>query len=286
MDITWRYCFLISLSILVIIIFAWIQIVQHLHCIPRSSSRAHSEIQPKHVKKFSTVSVNFAAFSAILNFLSYPVWSTWKCGDTALGYLYSAIWWNSCYVAKISLYLTFIGRLFNPHYQRIYQYSQYIQYFLWMLLIVLTICIIEYNIITGLLITDHDPYLVDGFGNAVYAVTDIVISTATMLLFFRPLCRRSMLDFNLVNTSVLQKYCILSVLQWFAAILFQLSWIGKTIMYSYLRADISLNVRKEYNDIMRTIQMLDSLLLIICIYFGFSRKQTVCVFLIDLIGII
>ena len=35
---------------------------------------------------------------------------------------------------------------------------------------------------------------------------------------------------------------------------------------------------KVYGDIQNVIQMIDCLLLIICIYFGFARKETVCEF--------
>ena len=170
MDTISRYCFWINLSFMVIIIFAWIQTLQHLHCIPRSSSRTnsnHSGIQPKNVKKLSTWSVNFAALTATLTFSVYPICSRSTCGN-AFAYMYSAIWWTSCCIAKISLYLIFIGRLFNPHFERIYQYSQYIKYFLWMLLFMLTICIITYDIASGLLIGGIDyPFALNDVNNTI-----------------------------------------------------------------------------------------------------------------------
>ena len=41
--------------------------------------------------------------------------------------------------------------------------------------------------------------------------------------------------------------------------------------------DVPHNVEFDYEEILKNIQMVDTLLLIMCIYFGFARKQTVCV---------
>ena len=280
-DFIWKFCLYLTLVIVIVTISMCVKIIQHLHCISKSaySSDTQFNIQLKHVKTYSTFSVTFATLSVIVSFSKYLVCTQWSCVYTALNSIYAIIWWDFYILSKIFLYLIFIGRLFNPHYQRIYQYSKFIQYILWMMLSVLILIGLEFNVIAVLLMCGiTHPYALDTICTIMYAMCDITISSVTMILFFRPLCRGSILNSNDADVSVIKKYGILSALQLVAAISFQISFMGSIYMSAI---DAPVRNWAIYNYTIRTIQILDSLLLMICIHFGFARKQTVCIVIIS-----
>ena len=71
------------------------------------------------------------------------------------------------------------------------------------------------------------------------------------------------------------KYAIISFLQLIAAVSFELIFLSRF----YLEEIGALpNAWNNYVHIRNVVEMSDCLLLIICIYFGFTRKQTVCAF--------
>ena len=269
-DSIWTICVAIGLSIVIAIISLLVLALQHLYCIPESAIVSKS--QPKNIKIYATMAVIFAALSAIVTFSMYLVCTCWICGESALGFVYNIFFWSFYSLAKIFLYLIFIGRLFNAHYARIYQYPIFIQYVLWMLLIVLVMDIAPIDFTAGLLLGGLDyPDTIDYFCGVLYSVIDILISVFTTLLFFKPICWHGVR--NTGSENVAKRYCIISALQLIAAVSYQLTLMGG--MYLYAR-HVSGIVVKEYKDIIHVIQMLDCLLLIICIYAGFARKRVVC----------
>ena len=177
-------------------------------------------------------------------------------------------------LAKFFLYLIFIGRLFNPHYERIYRYSKCIQCFLWMILIVFSIntimCSIRDVLPDALPLPDR---FIETYYLLLYNCTDTILSVCSTVLFFVPICcRRTGNLFSAdVSKPVVMKYGIISVLQLISTVLYQ-SWflifLGET-----------LNFWTSFEHIMSLVEMLDCLLLMICIYVGFAVKTTVCSFL-------
>ena len=277
-DIIWRFCLFVAFCILIGAILIFIQTIQHLHCIPNpaSSTDFNSKIELRNVNIYSTLSVTCASLTVIAAFSVHLVCTQWSCLENGLGIIYAFLFWNSYIFAKIFLYLIFEGRLFNPHYRQIYQYPQYIRCVLWILLFILIITLIGFNIEFGLDL-EHvqydDIYAMDSGLTAIYATTDIIISLLTMTLFFCPLYHHSRRPSTTTAMYVLKKYGILSALQLFVALSFQFSLLVGTILDT---VDASLITLQKVNIINRTIQMLDCLLLMFCIYFGFARKQTVC----------
>ena len=226
------------------------------------------------MKIYCTLSVAFATLCAILTCSTYLVFTQWSCLGASRSYIYGIPWWDSYIFCKIFLYLIFIERLFNPHYRRIYSYPTCFQYTLWMLLVVLFLTMIIDNICDGVLLTNLDyPYAVSNINDAVYAIIDSAISIVTMILFFIPFCRqiRAPVISNNLDVSVIKKYCILSLLQLIAALSFQLA-MGARIYMDIV--DVPISTVKKFNCIVAVIQILDCLLIIICIYFGFARKKT------------
>ena len=273
-DSIWTICVAIGLPIVITIIFLLALVLQHLYCIPESA--IITKTQPKHIKIYATMAVIFATLSAIVTFSMYLVCTCWICGESALGFIYNIFFWSFYSLAKIFLYVIFIGRLFNAHYARIYQYPIFIQCVLWMLLIVLALDIVAIYLTAGLLLGGLDyPDTIDYFCGVLYSITDILLSNLCTLLFFRPICWRNArtAQTGTVYMSVAKRYCIISALQLIAAVSYQLTLVGG--MYLYAR-HVSGIVVKEYKDIIHVIQMLDCLLLIICIYAGFARKRVVC----------
>lgn len=118
------------------------------------------------------------------------------------------------------------------------------------------------------------PEPIETVGIAFFGITDCTLSVITMLLFFRPVCncRNRVPIPSSSDESVVTKYGILSALQLFAAISYQTSML----LLTYLEIiNCSEKVWIIYNNISYTIQTVDSVLLMICIFFGFARKQTV-----------
>ena len=187
-----------------------------------------------------------------------------------LGLILSYILWESYTLTKLFLHLIFIGRLSNPHYRRIYQYRSYVLYFQWMLLFVLIMAMIGYNADYILWFAGVDlPDPMNDCTLAIYLVTDSILCISTTILFFRPICRR-LNKVAKLHESVVQKYGIISALQLMAAVSFQMSFISGLYIAQNVKSTDYLHA---YYDICDVIQMMDCLLLMICIYFGFARKE-------------
>ena len=270
-DIFWKICVITTFCISPLIIFVYIRIIQY-SCIPQSSQ--HHQIQPKKIKLYSFLCATFATLNAIVICTSSFVCAQWQCWNNTPLYMLGLLNLNTYGFAKCFLYLIFIGRLFNPYYSRIYEYSKKIQYSLWFLLIVLLMVQFAWNIDLGLLWSGIDfPYSVDDVIYAVYCITDIVLSSILMVLFFRPICSGNANNQNVYMT-VAKRFGIISALQLITAVLAQSIWLGQI----YLNAiDAPVIAWKARADIGAVITMLDCLLLEICIYVGFARwKKTVC----------
>ena len=171
-------------------------------------------------------------------------------------------------------YIIFIGRLFNSYYQRIYQYRKCIHQFLWILLYILVIDLIALNIDYVLALTGSAlPIVIREIWIIVFLITDCVMAIFTTILFFRPICHSRNLIITGDNMIIIRRYGIISALQLFAAVLYELSCLVWICLDFFLT---SKDVLKAYGYICNVIQMIDCLLLMICIYFGFARGQTVC----------
>ena len=259
-------CFYCALIILLISTFTFIRIIQKLHCIPRC--KLHIQIQPQHTTAYSTISVVFAALSSILIFSSYLLYDLWPCTNCVAGKLYSVLIYDCHIFAKLFLYLLFIGRLFNPHYRRIYAYSPYLQRLLWFILSVLLIVMVITNIDhanCSIVNNKHLPF-VHQMCNPIVVIADCIFSTITTILFFLPICYRS--STNTLYILVVMKYGTISFLQLITSVIFDVSiliWNTPLFIQSPESRDISL-----------CIEMLDCFFLMICVYLGFAQKRTVC----------
>lgn len=279
-DVIWTICFFTGLCILCIAIFTFILIMQHLHCTARptsSFSAADLQVEPAHVATYSTVSVIFAAICVAVTFSIDLICSKWSCWYTVLGWTYSILLWDSYILSKFFLYLIFIGRLFNPYYQRMYQYPKWVQYTLWMLLFIIIINMIIFNVDDALAFGGIQfPVSVRSICFLVYLIADFLLSVSTTILFFRPICRNCCIrkKNSLSDMSVVKKYGFVSTLQLIAALSFQFSYLVADYLFTF---NIPKSTTSAYGYVLRVIQMVDCLLLMICIHLGFARKQTVWV---------
>ena len=173
--------------------------------------------------------------------------------------------------------MIFIARLFNPYYRRIYQYPKYIQYSLWMFVVLLLICLMEFIICLGFRLSKMEyPGFINNVCGALYGLTDSFLSICLTVLYFRPMClkrNRRNRSFR-VYMSVVIKYGIISTLQLIAGVVFQVLFMVN-IYWNHI--DVSRSGWIQYNYICNIIQMLDCMLLMICIYLGHARKRTVCI---------
>ena len=246
-DIIWTICGIICFWILIITLYIFVTVIQHLHCIPDRAQ--HSKFQPKHIKTYSTLTVTFAALSSIVTLSIYPVCTRWSCGPTVIGSIYAILNWSLFFFSKSILHLIFIGRLFNPQCARIYQYPKCIEYLLRALWIILLIVMIGFNIDGALILAGFSTSdTIEVICGILYGITDIVLSITTMLLCFRPICMRTAR-----NTASARRYGCFSAVQLTGAVLFQCTFLGMI----YLTAmEYSINARKEYLYVSRVIQML------------------------------
>ena len=271
-DISWTICSSASLLILIFILFSSIKTLQRICCINQvSAAGVHHKLETKYFIAYSRISVISATISAILIFSIFPVCSQWNCWHNMLENIYYALWWNFYFLSKLFLYLIFVGRLMNPYFIQIYQYSKFVEYSLWMLLIALIMVMITFNITYGLVLSNIQyPSSINIIISAVYGITDCILSISLMISFFRPICNK----FSSANVyrTVVKKYAILSSLQVIVAVSAQAAVVIATLLYW---TDASRSTLRVYADIRNVLQMLDCLLLIICIYSGFARQQTV-----------
>lgn len=169
--------------------------------------------------------------------------------------------------------MIFIGRLFNPHFLQIYQYSPFVQYLLWTLLTIFMIAMIVYSVDFGLFIQGIDyPDFIDDAILSLHLIADCILCVVTMILFFRPICgrRNETPKSPRIDMSVLCQYGIISALQLVSAISFQMS----VLVGMYLgNIHAAIDVLSMYRDICGVIQMIDCLLLMVCIYLGFARRE-------------
>lgn len=284
-DIIWTICLSISLCILIVTTYLSVRTLQHSHCIyplfDAVPAVVPRKIGQRHLKAYSTLSVVFATLSAVVSFLVFPVCAQWKCLDTVLGYILDIIFWAFYMMTKIFLYLLFIERLFNPHlYLPIYQYPKYIQYSLWMLVMVLIICLIASNVMNGLVMAEFEyPVSIEVACLAVYGIIDCTLSISLLFFFFRPIFSRGAGNTVSVDVymSVVRRYAAVSALQLVVAVSAQIVF-GIQCYLVFTLGPLSIIVR-VFTDIMNVLQILDCLLLVICIYFGFVRQETVCLFM-------
>lgn len=279
-DIIWTICLFTGIGLMVIAFCSFARIILHLHCIPNPD--ANSEIAPVHTKVYSTISATFATLNVLVGFSAYVICAELSCWANGLQWAFTILFWDSYIMSKILLYLIFIDRLFNPYYRQIYQYPKITQYFLKILLIILTVVMLEITLDYALLSAGIPyPDSIDIISTAVYLITDFIMSVSTVILFFRPICCRYPRNSNSVSLnssdvdmSVVKKYGIISALQLIAAVSYQ-AMIVFNIYLSVTKA--ATRVQMGFSDISSLIRMLDGLLVMICIEFGFTRKQTVCV---------
>ena len=274
LETVWSICLITGLFILILSASTFIRVLQHLICIPDSNIQCRA--QPKHIRIYSIVSITFAVMSVFVTFSEYLVCAEWDCGHTNLGWIFDIFFWTSYSLAKLFLNMIFVGRLFNRNFRGIYEYPHYIQYFLWILVVLLLISMIALNIEYALLFRGVDvSETIDAVIMTVYLISDWILSTMTTILFFRPICCRKSIfpNSDTVYISIVNTYGFISVLQLVAAVSFELSCVGQIY---FVAINAPFNVLAEFNDICNVIQMLDCLLLMICIYIGFARKQTVC----------
>ena len=276
-DISWTISSSLCLVILIVTLFTSLKTLQHIHCIPKSCTNAgfRYKFESRHFKTYSTLFVILATISAISIFSLFPVCSQWQCSDTLIVYMYTLFLWDSYTLCKIFVYLIFIGRLFTPHYIRIYQYPKYIGYLLLILLIILIINMIAFNITPGLaLAAIAYPQCIDILINSVYGTTDCILSISLMILFFRPICTRNAVSISPVYKSIVRKYAVISALQLVVAVSFQIAYLVSHCLYIFGAPIATVRV---YADVQNILSMLDCLLLIFCIYSGFARQDTVCI---------
>ena len=269
-DTAWTLAISIGICILILASFTFIRIMQYLRHTPYSDN----------IKSYSKLSATFAMLAAISSYCVYPICPIWTC-HYALGFILDFFFWDFYFLSKLFLYLMFIDRLFNPNYRSIYQYPKYNKYFLWMLLTVLVLIVITFNIYDGMLITRiiEYPVYLDSVCGIAYAIMDSILATFSMILFLGPICSNGFgsTASEVADRMLLKKYAIVSVLQLFVALLFNVTLLSVNI----LRVNqVPVNVRQSLVYIDHIIQMCDCLLLMICIYIGFARELTVCVLVV------
>jgi len=294
----WMIGFISGICILLASMFTFTLIIQHLHCIPVHPSTMHSKMEPENISTYSTLSSCFATLCVILILSTYPVCTQWFCSYNLLGNAYNILVLDTYVLAKLFLYLIFIGRLFNPYYRRIYHYSQHIQYLLWTVLLIVVFTTTVWNIGSVLNFKDDALNEILTICSGVYVFADCLLSISTMILFFRPICRRHRVKQDAVSSngirsimtsgqsavsspstasrsawsmSVVMKYGVISTLQMIASTVYGLSWMIRIFKGWY---HVKGSRGDSYLDICSVIQMLDCLILMICIYLGFARKQT------------
>ena len=268
-DISWTICSSVGLLLLIFIVFAFLKTMQHIHCIFQLSATEglRHKHESKHFTLYSTLSAIFATISAVFVFSMFPLCAQWECQDTWLGVMYEQVLWNSYFLSKLLLYLIFIGRLFNPQFVRIYRYPKCIQYSLWTLLVVLIITMFAWNIIERIAY----PILLYFVVLVVYGTGDCTLSILLLILFFRPIWTRYKVP-AIAYISVVRNYAVLSALQLIVAASAQITNLVWFYLYATAAARSTLAL---YGDAYRVLVMLDCLLLIICIYSGFARQETV-----------
>eukprot|EP01084_Bolivina_argentea_P104403 186941_1 len=275
-DIFWFVGLFIGSLMTCFATFTFTLVIQHLHCIPqdqKSNKKIH--IEPKNTKVYSSFSVTLSLICVWLIFTTYPVCTQWKCEYNTLGNFYYNFILDSYIFSKLFLYFLFVGRLFNPHYKKIYQYPCYIQYFLFIVMSIIFIATIISNI--GAFFNFHqqtiDKMII--IWVACYVLADFVLSGITLMLFFIPLCKTSESYPGAImespSMSIVLKYGIISSFQTITATLYGVSLIVRFIFGWFHSTNSESN---SYLDVCSLIQILDMLMTMICIYLGFAKKQT------------
>ena len=270
-DVIWKICTITELCIVCITIFLLVRTLQHLHCVPYFT---RNQIQPVRFKMYSSLCAICATTTATISFADSIICAQLNCWSTDRAYIIEMTLFTSYTLAKLFLYFLFIGRLFNVHYARLYHYHRNIQYLLWAFLAGLLMATLVID--CGDLLLRRGigyPFFIDVVSLALYGITDLILSTSCMILFFRPICSPIASGYM----SVEERYRFISVIQFIAAALYQLSLFGE--IYLDIKG-ASRRVYKVRGNIARLVRMMDCLLLIICIYHGFARKRTVCISII------
>ena len=163
-----------------------------------------------------------------------------------------------------------MGRLFNPHWQRIYQYPKSIKYLLWMLLLFLMATVIMYNVSHVMRYLYYDwnlTILISDVFDVSFVAADMIFSTFNLCLFLRPLCRAGNLVSPDIRKAVLVKYGVISALQLVAAATYELSVLVRWYLV-LARHVVNDDLWGIATDILRVIQML---VLFNCICIRFTR---------------
>ena len=253
-DVIWKLCSISGLCIFGISIISYTRIIMHIWCIPEDNS--HSKFDPKNIRMYSTLCVTFALLSISVTFSEYAICTQWSCLNTILDPLFVFLFWNSYIGAKFFVYVIFIGRLFNPYFQRIYQYPKYIQYLLWMLLSMMVSTVAVTNIEAVLVLEGIEyPPSIDSVCAVVYGLSDFLLSCTTMCLFFKPLYSHRPKHGASPNIylSIVKKYGRISAVQLVSALSFQILVMGNIYFNMITTLDKSWSA---YEYIAHSIQML------------------------------
>lgn len=147
-----------------------------------------------------------------------------------------------------------------------------------MLLIVLVLIIITFNIYIGMMMGKiiEYPRSLDNFCGMTYAIVDTAMAAFSMILFLRPIWSNGFggTVSSHFDRTTWKMYAVASILQLVAAVLFNMMLLSGKILGMN---QVPMTVHVTFDYINRIIQQVDSLLLMICIYFGFARKKTVCI---------
>ena len=288
-DIFWFIGLFLGSLITCLSLFTYTLVIQHLYCVNEDPMISRTKkIEPPFTKIYSTLSATFATLSVLLIFTTYPVCTQYFCGYNPLGNFYYDAVLDTYIAAKLFLYFLFIGRLFNPHYAKIYRYHRFIKVFLFivMAIVILTTVVTNVGSFFNFKHQNINALIIVWVG--IYVFADFILSGFTLVLFFKPLWTRKGLisqqsardnsasgPISTVSTtssmSVVLKYGIISSLQTITATLYGISLIVRFSFHWFHSTD---SEGDSYLDICSLIQMMDMLITMICIYLGFAKKQT------------
>ena len=313
--VTWSVGFSLGISFLIITFIAYFQVVQQLYCpschcficSKKQKTRGNSllsntDAQTNCTRRLAFVSCTFYLFTNILVWTSYPICYTYDCDPNRPNRI-SKLRANSYYVAgfdaeiiaKCTLYLLFIGRLYTPNFQKIYQYPRRLLYLLWFIVFIIWAMATVVSALFGVyffsskndlnLGSINDINLIYICSIGTFVLMDLVLSLITLYLFIKPLfnyypsidlrndsMRNSLFPQKIKMRQQIKKYCILSCIAILSSTIYAFTAIGRQVfkMNWFISGKLEDDI---YSIISNMLLMIDSIIAINCIYFGFVNNR-------------
>ena len=273
-DIFWLIGFFFSIMAMIIGLILYSLIINRFFC--SSNSKEYQSGDTNHskyriTKLSATLSATFSLSCIILLFTTFPICTTFYCGYNFIGNFYFCAVIDTYILSKLMVYTLFIDRIYNDYFRKIYFYSSKILYLLLFMVILVIVTLIIFNTFSALNFQGDSIHLLGKISVIVFISMDITFSLSTLFLFIKPIYSQTNSDQNKQYMKhKIVKYALLSTFAIMSSLIYEVTYAIRIFTGLY-HSDS--NASNDYMDISSMLQVMDCVVSMFCVYFGFVERD-------------